>query len=66
MLFEISETKKLEHLFLNLIDFNLHIEQEQSEQYFKWLVLYKNLILSDEKKEGPLINQVLEQLEGWQ
>ena len=65
MLFELGETKKFEHLFLNLIDFNLHIEQEYSEEYFKWLVLYKHLILSDEKKEGSTINKVMEKLEVW-
>lgn len=46
MLYDIKETNNFEHLFLNLIDFNLHIENPISESYFKWLTLYKKLILS--------------------
>ena len=40
LLFDIKETNNFEHLFLNLIDFNLHIDHTVSESYFKWLTLY--------------------------
>ena len=31
MLFELDETNKFEHLFLNVIDFNIHVEQQISD-----------------------------------
>lgn len=43
-LFDLIHTNKYEHLFLNVLDFNMHVKNKLFEEYFKWLVLYKEFI----------------------
>ena len=66
MLYDLKETNYFEHLFINAIDFNLYIEPSITESYFKWLTLYKKLILSpNESKSGPTVDKVMSILESW-
>ena len=40
-IFDLKHTNKLEHLFLNLLDFKMYVKPKLFEEYFKWLLLYK-------------------------
>ena len=41
MLFDLKFTNRLEHLFINILDFKMAIKNQTIEEYFKWLILYK-------------------------
>ena len=50
-LFDIKATNKFEHLFLNLLDFELYVSQSEFEEYFKWLILYSKF---REREDSPM------------
>ena len=49
-IFDLKTTSRFENLFLELIDFQLKVENEVFDEYYKWLVIYKQFIA----KSAPL------------
>ena len=58
-LFDLKNTNKYEHLFLNVLDFNVFVQTRLYEEYFKWLVLYKEFI-NQESDENSDENQQIQ------
>ena len=50
-LFDLKFTNELEHLVLNMSDFQINIESKTVEEYFKLLLLYKQFTWDDETTE---------------
>ena len=50
-LFDLKFTNELEHLVLNISDFQINAGSVIVEEYFKWLLLYKQFI-SNQDSEG--------------
>ena len=53
-LFDIKVTNRYEHIFLNLLDFNIGLCTKEFESYYKWLVIYQKFIEKDEDKDISL------------
>ena len=43
-LFDLQATNRYEHLFLSVIDFELAPAPQQFDDYFKWLLIYKQFV----------------------
>jgi hypothetical protein len=39
-LFDLKSTNLFEHMFLNLLDFELYVGEQEFDEYFKWFILY--------------------------
>ena len=58
--FDLKSTNKYEHLFLNLLDFELYVSDPDFDEYFKWLIIYSKF---REREDSPQQSFVIKHMD---